>query len=146
MINEHAVDVIHGVAFAAFWMLLVVGVVSVLARVAFYRAKGYRMPRLLTRDVVFMVGFALSFGLILIVRVLPNDVRTALQLNDNVPWALATDIPAIVAVLVFVRFELFVIERGDPDNPEIRDLRGRDAIDALEEDDEETLPPGVPRV
>lgn len=146
MINEQAVDVIHAVAFSAFWVFLVVGALSVSARVAFYRARGYVRPRLLSRDAIFVAGFALSFGLILLVRVLPVAVVDAVRLRDNILWALLTDAPGVFAVATFVYFELFVIERGTgADDPELRDLRGSAGIEAASEDDE-TLPHGGPLV
>lgn len=102
------VNAIHAVAFLAFWLFTVVGAISVIARTAYYRAHQFVRPKLLTRDAIWQVGFALSFGLILIARA--ADIPGAL-LRDNVLWALGTDIPAVVAAAVFVYFELFVIER-----------------------------------
>lgn len=108
MTSAELVDAVHNVAFLAFWALLFIGAGSTVARVAYYRAHGFRRPRLLTRDAALVIGFALSFGLILLARAL--DLQ---GLRDNVLWAIATDAPAITAVAVYVYYELFVIERGD---------------------------------
>lgn len=140
--EDEVVDVVNGIAVLSFWLFLVVGTVSVLARYTFYRTRGFRLPRLLTRDVVFMGGFALSFGLVLFARVLPEEVATSLDLRHSLPWALATAIPAVTAVGVFAYFELFVIEKGDAGRAELRDRRGREAL----EQDDETLPERVPKV
>lgn len=123
------VEFVHAAAFGAFFLFLAIGAMSVGARVAFYRAKGFPRPRLLNRDAVFMLGFALSFGLVLSARVvdIPN-------LRDNLWWALLTDIPAIIAVATFVYFEVFVIERGSATRPEIRDFRGSDAVERVHEE------------
>jgi hypothetical protein len=89
---------------------LLVGASSTIAMVAYYRHFGFRRPRLLNRDLIFMTGFAVSFGMFLFRRA--GDFP---DLRDSLPWALLTDIPAIIAVGVYVYFELFVIERGRDD-------------------------------
>lgn len=108
--NPQIVAAIHGAAFVAFFLLLFVGAVSTVARIVYYRVNGVARPRLLSRDAVVIGGFAISFGLILVVRLLGIGPT----LRDNVVWALATDVPAICSVLVYTAFELFVIERRDP--------------------------------
>jgi amino acid transporter len=104
--QQDVVDAVYLVSACVFLMFIFVGAASVATRVAFYRAKGYRRPRLLTRDVIDRAGFATSFGLILFGRAFDVPGRTEL------PWTLATSIPAIVAAGTFVYYELFVIERG----------------------------------
>lgn len=114
-------DFIDAIAFVSFWLFLFAGTVSVMARVAYYRSHGYRQPALLRRDADMLVGFSLSFGLILLLRVLvgtnppvvdPNSVREGGAMY--IPWKLLTSLPAIYAVARFFYFERFVIERGDP--------------------------------
>ncbi len=107
MTEAELVDVVHSVAFATFWLLLFAGALSPAARVAYYHAHGYERPRLLNRDIVFIGGMATSFGIILFARAvdIPN-------LRDSLPWALVTDAGGIIAVVTYVYFELFVIERG----------------------------------
>lgn len=107
MTEAEIVDVVHVVAFVAFWAFLFIGAISVSARVAWYRANGFRRPRLLSRDALFIGGFAFSFGLILAARVLELA-----DLRDSLPWALMTDLPGVIGAGAFVYYELFVIERG----------------------------------
>ena len=105
MTEPELVDITHRIAFVAFWVLLAISTISVSARVAYYRAKKYRRPRLLTRDAIQQFGFAIAFGLILFARVLEWA-----NLRDSILWALATDVPALIAVGAFAWYELFVIE------------------------------------
>ena len=107
-------DVIDTVSFFAFWLLLFVGAISVVARVVYYRSHGYRQPRLLTRDAVMLVGFSLSFGAVLFARVATNQGVDPSIFRESVAWGLLTALPAIVAVATFAYYELFVIERGAP--------------------------------
>lgn len=108
--NPGLVSTIYFIAGVLFLVGLFIGAVSTLARVVFYRANGTKRPRLLTRDVLVYGGLALSFGLIAGVRLLPLEVRLALT-TGNVGWALATSVPAVVAMVVYCYFELAVIER-----------------------------------
>lgn len=105
-------DIIDAVSLVAWWTLLFVGAASTIARVAYYRAKGFRRPRLLVRDAVVIGGFAWSFGLILLVRALGIT-----GLSENTLWKLVTAVPALIAVGTYVYFELAVIERGAVDPP-----------------------------
>lgn len=107
MTEVEIVNVVHALAFVAFWLIVLVSAVSVAGRVAYYRAHGFKRPRLLTRDAIWHGGVALSFGLILGARAID-----AQGLRNSLLWALGTDIPAIIAVSTFLYFELFVIERG----------------------------------
>lgn len=108
-------DVIDAASLLAFWVMLFVGAVSVIARLVFYRVHRYRQPRLLIRDAILLGGFSISFGLVLLGRVaVSNGWVTPEELRDSVPWGLATVIPAILSVGAFAYFELFVIERGAP--------------------------------
>ena len=108
-------EVIDAAAFLAFWVLLVIGAMSVTARVAYYRTHGYRQPRLLTRDAIMLVGFSLSFGFVLFARVAVANGADTSWFRESVVWGLLTAGPAIVAVATFAYFELFVIERGAPE-------------------------------
>src|SRR4051812_39790349 len=111
-------DVLDALSLLAFWVLLFLGSGSVLARVAYYRAHGYRRPRLLTRDAIMLGGFSLSFGLVLFARVASGQggISTE-QFRASIPWGLLTSVPAVVAVAAFTYYELFVIERGSPTTP-----------------------------
>lgn len=112
------VDVINALSFASFFVLLAVGVLSTLSRVAYYRAHGFRRPRLLVRDAWMIGGFTVSFGLILLIRVLRAFGLDTSGLAANPWWAVGSALPAITAVAVYAYFELFVIERG---RDEVRD-------------------------
>ena len=110
--SEGAVDVINAAAFVAFWVLLLIGTGSTLARYAYYRAHGFRRPKLLVRDAFLVGGFSISFGLILLVRVLRAAGLDTSGLATNPWWSLASSLPAIVAVAVYAYVEVFVIEKG----------------------------------
>lgn len=116
MTEAEAVALVSAAEVLAFWVLLFVGAGTTLARVAYYRANGYRRPKLLTRDMIFMGGFALSFGLVLAVRGLRSLGIDTSGLGQQLWWNLLTGVPALVAVGVYVYYELFRIERGDPDD------------------------------
>lgn len=108
MTDADLVSFVYLVSAVVFLAFIFVGAASVAARVAYYRAHGYLRPRLLTRDVIDRGGFALSFGMILIGRALNIPGRTEL------PWTIATSLPAIIGAATFVYYEVFVIERGRP--------------------------------
>lgn len=118
MTESEAIALVSAIEVLAFWILLFVGAGTTLARVAYYRANGYRRPKLLTRDVIFMGGFALSFGLVLAARGLRSLGIDTSGLGQQLWWNLLTGLPALAAVAVYVYFELFRIERGDPDDRE----------------------------
>lgn len=113
MTNPQAVQLIYTILGWVFLLALLAGFSRTAARVLYYaRHKGTR-PRLLTRDVIVYGGFSITFGLITLVRLLPQDDRVALT-TGNVLWALSTTVPACIAVLTYLYFELFIIERGWP--------------------------------
>lgn len=105
-------DIVKLLEFWAFWVFLFVGAISTFARIGYYRAHGYRRPKLLVRDVVVIGGFALSFGLVLVARAASAAGYDTSGLTDNLLWTLATGIPALAAVAVYAYFEIFIIERG----------------------------------
>lgn len=70
-----------------------------------------RMPVLLRRDMITKGGMFLSFGLIVLLRFLPQETRIAYT-TGNVPWALITTIPACIAILVYDWYEIFRIPRA----------------------------------
>lgn len=107
MTDASLADVIHNLAFGVFWLLLFTGAVSTIGRVVYYRRHGFERPRLLVRDSIMILGFSLSFGLVLFSRA----AGLSTYLIQFPAWAVLTDVPAIVAVLAYVYFELFVIER-----------------------------------
>lgn len=112
MTEADAVSLVNGVAVVLFWLLFFAGAGSTLSRVAYYRAKKFRRPRLLVRDALFVGGLAMSFGLILLARGLRSAGFDTSGLANSLAWNVLTCIPALVAVGVYVYFEVFVIERG----------------------------------
>lgn len=111
MTETELVGLIHSVAFGAFWILLFVAGLSTIARVAFYRVNRYKQPVLLKRDALLIGGFSISFGLILFARFAREAGFDISGLATSIWWALATDVPAIVAVATYFYYEVFVIER-----------------------------------
>lgn len=118
MLDDQAlVSVIYTVGGTVFLGGFVIGALTTLARVVYYFLHRVQRPRLLNRDIVVWGGLALSFAQIAAVRFLPLDVRTQLTAG-NVGWALSTTLPAVIAVVTYCYYELWVIERtkdeGDP--------------------------------
>lgn len=110
MSPEATVQLIYTITGSIFLIALFAGFGRTVARVFFYYRKKTERPRLLTRDFIVLGGLCISFGLITAVRFLPIEVRQALT-TGNVAWALATTIPACVGVLVYLYYEVAVIER-----------------------------------
>lgn len=113
-----AVDAISAVTFGAFWLLLLVGLTSTLARVAYYRRNRFKRPRLLIRDANMLGGFSWSFGLILLVRVVRAAGIDTSGLATDWRWAFLSSVGAVWAVACYAYYELAVIERG---RDELRD-------------------------
>lgn len=111
MYSLDLVAAIYGLVGTVFLVGLALAVLTTGARVIYYvRYDRPATPRLLLRDILVMGSLALSFGLIVLVRFLPPDVRTSLTVG-NVVWALITSIPAAFAMLVYCYYELVVVRR-----------------------------------
>lgn len=110
MANADLIALIYAVTGTLFLAALFLGFLRTFARVLYYARNKAERPKLLTRDLVVMGGLSISFGLITLIRFLPQDVRIALT-TGNVIWALLTTIPAVVAVCCYTWFEYRVIER-----------------------------------
>jgi hypothetical protein len=130
--NPEIVAAIYLVAGVLFLGGFVIGALTTLARVLYYRIHNIRRPRLLTRDVVVWGGLAVSFALISAVRFLPAEVRMQFTAG-NVGWALATSIPAVAAVLTYVYFELWVIERTQVEDTTAREASVQENIELTRE-------------
>ena len=92
-------------------LLLFIGAASTGLRYRRYRREKVPVPLLLGRDVTLMAGLTLPFLAILIVRAFGV---TSIVTGDGGPevwWLLLTGVPALIAIGVYVYFELFVIER-----------------------------------
>lgn len=95
-----------------FLVALVISLFETIRRVILYRIQGYPRPRLLTRDVIVIGGFAWTASLLLIARAFGALGADISGLSSNILWVSATGIPATVAVVTYAYFEIFVIERG----------------------------------
>jgi hypothetical protein len=95
-------NAIYGLAYIAG---LLVAAVSLVSRSVRYRRAGWRMPRLLVRDLVLVLGLALPFAGTLFSRAF------GWGLGMNPLWVLVTGALAVGSIWVFVYHELFVIER-----------------------------------
>lgn len=94
---------VYGIAYVTG---LVIAAASLIVRVARYVRAGWRIPRLLWRDVVLIVGLAIPFGGGLVLgRVF------GIPLGDSPLWVIPTGALAVLGIWVFVYNELFVIER-----------------------------------
>lgn len=109
MTETSMVAIWNVLAFVLFTFLLFAGFLRTFARLLYYVRNRAQRPRLLNRDAVMIGGFATSFGMILFVRA----VGLGPVVRDSVVWAVATSIPALVAVAVYVYYEYAVIERTD---------------------------------
>lgn len=91
---------------------LVLAVLLTGGRMVYYRTHGRKQPRLLRRDLIVKGSMAVTILLIIGGRIvgLSEEVRTSVE------WALITDIPAIVSILTYLYYEIFVIERGRDSN------------------------------
>jgi hypothetical protein len=94
-------------ASALFTALLDVGLLATLGRAYWRISRGYKIPRLMARDLALMGGLAWPFCLILAVRTLPEAERV--MLIGSLEWALITSVPPIIGIAVWDYFELFVI-------------------------------------
>lgn len=110
MTDQQLVQLVYTVGGSIFLVGLFGGFARTLARVVYYLRHKAERPRLLNRDVLVIGGLSLSFGLITVIRFLPQEARIALT-TGNVAWAVLTTVPAVIAVLVYLYFELWVIER-----------------------------------
>lgn len=98
--------ILNAVYAFAYVIGLAIASVSLLTRLIRYIRAGWRVPKLLWRDVLLIVGLAIPFGGGLVLgRVLGID------LADNPMWVIPTGALAAVGIWVFVYNELFVIER-----------------------------------
>lgn len=73
-----------------------------------YRAVNVPLPRLINRDLALIGGHAVSFTMVLATRA--SGATDASQQHPLM--VLLESIPAILGLVVYVYFELFVIERG----------------------------------
>ncbi len=102
-----AVYILGGSIFLGGFLL---AVVTTGARFLWYVRYRHPRPRLLNRDIIVKGGMFTSFGLIAAIRFVPPEQRVTLT-QGNVAWAVATTLPAVVAIVVYCIYELFVIPR-----------------------------------
>lgn len=112
MLNE----ILSAVILFVFVLLLAIGAISTVARTLRYRRAAIRRPVLLNRDRDLLLGLAIPFVLIAVVRAfslqwLVNDSATG---QSHIWWLLVTGVPPIYAVARYDWYELRVIERHTP--------------------------------
>lgn len=111
-----ALDIYNGIVLIVFTLAVVTNAALLLHRMMRYWHLGLRQPLLLWRDAALMFGLALPFLGILFVRF------TGLGpiLANNAWWVVPTSGAAVLGMVTFTIYELFVIERvrrngnGDP--------------------------------
>lgn len=102
--------ILSAVIFGLFLLLLLIGTASTYVRWLRYRRLRIPAPVLLKRDAILLGGLAIPFLLISAVRVIGISTVS----GENGPelwWLLVTGIPAVLAIAVYVFYELFVIEK-----------------------------------
>jgi hypothetical protein len=80
-----------------------------------------------------LLGFALSFGLVLLIRALRSSGVDTAGLADSVAWSLVTGLPALGATAVFVYYEIFKVDRNPIRTNTEEDAVARIEIDELDE-------------
>lgn len=106
------VDLLNGVGFFVFVALTIIGTISTVARAGRYARWNVAPPRLLFRDTCLFVGLSIPFVVVFAARVFGISEEA----RRTIPWIIATLVPAIFGVGVYVYFELFVIGKGiEPD-------------------------------
>lgn len=101
---------VSAVIFGLFLLLLLIGTASTYVRWLRYRRLRIPAPVLLKRDAVLLGGLAIPFLLISAVRVVGISAVSG-EDGPQIWWLLLTGLPAIVAIAVYVYYELAVIER-----------------------------------
>jgi hypothetical protein len=102
---------IAALVFVLFVTMLTVGASTTLARVVYYERHGFDRPALLVRDALVFGGLAVSFLLIALARFVDALGFDSSGRVDSSSWLLVTSLPALVAVAVYLYYELVVIDR-----------------------------------
>ena len=108
MTTNELVSLVMLVVFVA---LTVVGSVSTGLRSIRYHRRHIRQPVLLPRDRDLLIGVAIPFVLVGIVRVFGLEWMVRDQSEPHLWWLLIIGLPPIYAMARYVYFELAVIER-----------------------------------
>lgn len=88
---------------------VVAGAVKTAQRVMRYSQARFRRPRLLTRDMVFIGGHAVTFVLIGLARAF----NWAPVVAGHWWWTLGSAAPAVIGILTYCWYEYVVIERSE---------------------------------
>lgn len=96
------------IALFLFTTLLVLAFVRLGVRIVNYWREGLSVPSLAKRDFWFLLGLALPFAGIFIVR--SFGIR---DLSTNLWWLLGTTFGAVGAMFVWAYYEFRIIERDD---------------------------------
>ena len=115
MTTNELVSLVMLVVFVA---LTVVGSVSTGLRSIRYHRRHIRQPVLLPRDRDLLIGVAIPFVLIGIVRVF--GLEAVVREGNGEPhllWLLITGLPPIYAMARYCYFEIWVLEKEPPKRP-----------------------------
>jgi uncharacterized membrane protein len=108
---EDTIDTINGVYLVLYGFGLFVSLATLIRRTLRYFRSGKRLPILLPRDLILLLGLAVPIGGILIVRY----TETASLLRENLLWITLTGGLAVFSIWVWMIYELFVIDRPAKD-------------------------------
>jgi hypothetical protein len=107
MTDEELYDLVAAGVFALIVGLLLTITLSVSARAVRWYRQHKNPPILLYRDLFGFTG--LSTSVLMTSAARASDIPP--QYLKTIPWLIATSIPAILGLVVFLYFELFVIGR-----------------------------------
>lgn len=100
-----------------FTLAIVGGSITTTARLIRYRLAHQRIPLILWRDVIARTSLAMPFVAIFSARVARASGYDTAPLITSMEWIVATSLPPTLGALIYLYFELFVIER-DGDYPD----------------------------
>lgn len=95
-----------------FTLAILGGAITTTARLIRYLRLGESPPVILWRDVIARNSLAIPFLAIFAVRAARAMGYDVAWIVESIWWVLATSIPPTIGALIYVYFELYVIERG----------------------------------
>jgi len=124
-------EILSAIVLFVFSILLTIGVVSTAARGLRYRRMKMQRPVLLGRDRDLLVGLAIPFALIAVVRAfgLQPFINDPVTSQPHLWWLLITGLPPIYALARYDYYELFRIERVNRDGETLIQKEDREVGD-----------------
>lgn len=107
MSPEQVLDLVNFAMLVMFVFGIALAMAKLLDRAVEYRRANWQQPRLLRRDLVFIGGLAISFGLILLRRLFQIDIV------DTLLWNIITGVPAIFGLYYWVWEEYRTVGKED---------------------------------